>query len=492
MKKFVTRALALLTAISLGLSVCAAPSRKLSEGQQKTSSEEEHIVLPDDEFISYLNGVWEGEFHYFFAELRYYIDPVVLDFNIARSQPMLFKVTSIDSQCYQPPNGWTIQDGVLMFDFYADAWLAHAQLTIQPDGTLAGTYEQKGRVSKVVFTKRSSTPAPEGRLQTQFYYDGRSGDSWLAELRRFPNFSAKPGAAIPYTYELYNRNQALPLIYNYNVESVMDGRSDVEQMKALLNIVCDNFKHDGAVPLGSRMDPMSVIALSKQYDGVECRGLAVLLSEMLRDCGIPAKPIMCISSIEPAECHVLVHAYSASLGQWIMLDPSYRLILKNGSGQYMSLPMLRDALISGERIYANDEAGHNGTPFYMPQYRAYMSKNTFRFACATQFYYGGEKFADTDVKGRYSGGASANPRGKNVQNMLAPTGYKVPWLSSRSERVTTSAESFWAPPPVVTPPPEMLPPAATAPAPEAPGTDVSASDAVQEKLPADAEQDLRG
>lgn len=465
MKKIVTTTLALLTAISIGLSVYAAPSRKLGTNQLKASREEEqHVVLPEDEFLNYLNGIWDGEFHYFFEELRYYIDPVKLDFNSGRSQTMLFQVNSIDPNVYQSPNNWTIVDGVLMFDFYQDAWLAHAKLSLQEDGTLAGTYEQKGNVSDVVFTKRSSTPSPEGRLQTQFYFDGRSGDSWLAELRRFPNFSEKPGQTIPYTYELYNRDRALPLIYNYNVESVMDGRSDVEQMKALLNLVCDNFKHDGAVPLGTQMDPMSVIALSNQYDGVECRGLSVILSEMLRDCGIPAKPVMCISSIEPAECHVVVHAYSASLGQWIMLDPSYRLILRNGVGQYVSLPMLRDALISGERLYANDEAGHNLAPFYMPQYRAYMSKNTFRFACATQFYYGGEKFADTDVKGRYSGGASSSPRGRNVQNMLAPSGYKVPWLSSRSELVTTSAASFWAAPPTVTPPPEMAPPATETPA----------------------------
>lgn len=116
----------------------------------------------------------------------------------------------------------------------------------------------------------------------------------------------------------------------------------------------------------------------------------------------------------------------------------------------------------------------------MEYYRAYMTKNTFRFACATDFYAGGDRFADTDqqidetvsaadvfgagnvgnltgssqaVSDGGAGASSSEPteqlkqlQESNPQHMLVPTEYKVPYRWSRSEVITTSAEDFWAAP----------------------------------------------
>ena len=109
-------------------------------------------------------------------------------------------------------------------------------------------------------------------------------------------------------------------------------------------------------------------------------------------------------------------------------------------------------------MFANDEANYNGNPFYIPYYRGYMSKNTFRFASATNFYFGGEKFADTDVKGETtvksdalfgseaSGAAANGQTDSNPFYMLVPNGYKVPYINSRKEKITLDANSFWAVP----------------------------------------------
>ena len=235
-------------------------------------------------------------------------------------------------------------------------------------------------------------------------------------------------------------------------------------------------------------DVYDTTSLTKIYDGSQGEpgaagtgGLSVILAEMLRTCGIEAKAIMCIPSSEPCEeCHVVVHAWSRSLNQWVMLDPTYRLILRNRDGRPMSLPMLREALANEEPLYPNSTAGRNGQPFSMEYYRAYMTKNTFRFACATDFYAGGDRFADTDQQidetvsaadvfgagnvgnlidssqAASDGGAGASSsepaeqlkqlQESNPQHMLVPTEYKVPYRWSRSEIITTSAEDFWAAP----------------------------------------------
>jgi len=51
-----------------------------------------------------------------------------------------------------------------------------------------------------------------------------------------------------------------------------------------------------------------------------------------------------------------------------------------------------------------------------------MTKNTFRFSCATDFYFGAE------------GG-----RNRNIENMLVPLNY----IEDTEERNTTSDSVFW-------------------------------------------------
>ena len=408
-----------------------------------------------------VTGVWEGSVPIFTSEKTYFNDRVTFDFNTDREEDLLLRFRSLDPDTFFPPNEWRAEGGALTFSFYDSPWRAEFALRPQSEGILTGTFTQYGKSANVTFTKVSSSPAAEGEIQTQFVFDGKTGDEWLAELRKYPSFSMT-GEKIPFTYELNRADKSLPMVNLYGVTEGKDGRTDVEQMKALLDIVSKNFTHNGSVAVPEQLDPLSVIAYHNEHGGIECRGLSVILAEMLRVCGIPAKPVMCISSIEPSECHVVVHAYSESLEQWIMLDPTYHLMLKNEKGQYVSLPMLRDALISGETLIPNDDAGHNGQPFYMPYYRAYMAKNTFRFACATDFYFGGERFADTDVKGEGSAnaaelfGASSHVPAteeerkailaSNTQNMLVPIGYDVPYRYSRTEKLTTYANGFWAAP----------------------------------------------
>lgn len=444
-----------------GTSVMPADAPSSPEETPTSSPEASQPILSPIALANRFHGVWEGSVPIFTSERSYFNEHVVLDFNTDRDEMLMLQFQSLGQDTFYPPNEWRAEGGAITFSFYDSPWRAEFILRPQSDQTFTGTFTQYGKSANITFTRSSASPAPEGKLQTQFQFEGKTENEWLAELRRFPSFSNR-GEKIPFTYELNRLDKSRSMIELYGVDKIIGSGTDIDQMKALLDVISRNFVHNGSIAVPEQLDPLSVIAYHNQYGGIECRGLSVILAEMLRVCGIPAKPVMCISSVEPSECHVVVHAYSASLKQWVMLDPTYRLMLKNEKGQYISLPMLRDALIHGETLIPNDDAGHNGQPFYLPYYRAYMAKNTFRFACATDFYFGGERFADTDVKGEGGSDAaelfgsssqdSLSPEQRkavldqNTQNMLVPAGYDVPYRYSRSEKLTTYADGFWAAP----------------------------------------------
>lgn len=83
-----------------------------------------------------------------------------------------------------------------------------------------------------------------------------------------------------------------------------------------------------------------------------------------------------------SDCHVVVDCLIPS-GKRIMLDPTWRLYLRDESGEYVSLPHLRELLLEDKPIFENSTADYNGNGFAKEYHRNYMTKNTFRFARCT-------------------------------------------------------------------------------------------------------------
>lgn len=377
-------------------------------------------------FLEILYGTWEG--NVVFKDTKGKETPYKVAMHFTGEPPVQNLVVSVEALNIRnmEPNGWSNTNDMLRFSLFEGERLSELTLYAQSENTLTGACKQGDQSQPVTFEKVSDVTLSDG--YESFVFEGASQEEWLKRLQQYPSYQDDK-TQIPFTYELYRWDKSLPLINGYNLGAAVGGKSDIDTMIILLNTVCDNFRHDGMSGMPEQLDAMSVISYYSQRGGIECRGLAIILSEMLRTCGIPAKPVMCIPSIEPSQdCHVVVHAYSKSLGQWVMLDPTYRLILKDGAGKYVSLPMLRESLISGAPLTANENAGHNGTAFNMAFYRAYMTKNTFRFSCATNYAFGAENAAG------------------NRTHMLVPKGYPVPYAYSRPELVTTSAQAFWAAP----------------------------------------------
>jgi hypothetical protein len=295
-------------------------------------------------------------------------------------------------------------------------------LALINDTTLAGTVTQFGISADSIFTKISETP---DYGEFMIYVRTDTERELIKQLIEYSEYSDEK-AEIPFTYELNNREGYEEFIEEYGLDKVAEGLSDVDLMIALLDWAGENFRHNGSsgMPAISECNAISIANFhSENPSGINCRLLAILLAEMCRVYGIEAKHITLYGKDQGGDVHVVVHAYSRELKQWVMLDPTFKLYLKNTNGDYISLPMLRESFAKGERLISNDKASHNDNGF--GGYEEFMENHIFSFSNATDFYFGAEEYHNS-----------------NVVNMLVPVGY----ADRAAERTITSAESFWAAP----------------------------------------------
>lgn len=173
----------------------------------------------------------------------------------------------------------------------------------------------------------------------------------------------------------------------------LDASSD-EIVFKIFAFVCDHFGHDGSCNLTNKRNITGLIAFCESNDNkANCRGLAMLLASLLRLVGVKARHITCMPYEDPfSDCHVVVDCL-LPLGKRIMLDPSWRLYLKDAAGEYVSLEYFRKLLLFGEPVFANADASYNGGGFDLEFYRNYMTKNTIRFSRGTVYKDGLDDYA---------------------------------------------------------------------------------------------------
>lgn len=149
----------------------------------------------------------------------------------------------------------------------------------------------------------------------------------------------------------------------------------------LLDFVCTHFYHNGNAKLPSKRGIADLIESCECTDGTtNCRGLSLILAEMLRMNNIKARHITCMPFEEPfTDCHVVVDCLLPS-GKRVMLDPTYRLYIKSKQEDYISIEEFREGLIEGKSFQPSSKASYNGGDFDMDYYVQYMTKNLVRFS----------------------------------------------------------------------------------------------------------------
>lgn len=213
--------------------------------------------------------------------------------------------------------------------------------------------------------KRKAVPE-ESRIEILQKYSGY--DQTKVKLRH----SVKTVLNRP-TPEILNK-------YDYYAYRNTETDNKDETVFSMLDFVCDNFGHTSSASLGNDHSLTGIIkSCEKNGRKTNCRGLSLILAELLRMNGIRARHITCKPYEEPfQDCHVVVDCLMPS-GARIMLDPTYRLYLTDDDGKYISLPQLREGIICGKTFRPNATASYNGAGFNYDDYIEYMTKNVLRF-----------------------------------------------------------------------------------------------------------------
>jgi len=287
---------------------------------------------------------------------------------------------------------------------------------------MAGTFTQFGETSDIYFNKVSDFPHIG---DFAVLWEPTSLEERVQELNNYPDF-ARDGSVIEFTYDLGRWDLYMDLIEKFDLDTLTEGLYDVDLMIALLDWVSGNFPHNGASGMPMQVDAMSIVRYVQDNPaGINCRGLAILLAEVLRLYGIPAKHITGYPPEDNHPVHVVTHAFSHELQQWVMLDPTVRMFVTDKDGNFMNLYTLRRAFADGTPLMANENASHNGIPYSIEEYKDFMSDYLFRFSTGTNFTFGSEEI-----------GAGT------TQFMLVPVGFH----GIGGQRLTNSAETFFAPP----------------------------------------------
>lgn len=306
--------------------------------------------------------------------------------NIFDEMPLRMKLSFASSGHYNFEPNCVYEDGDdLCFELNDDHYRAVYHVHCE-EGRLCGYYTQLGEQHSVAYQKLSDIPEDSEYEYLPKIYVEETDKPRLCILREYADYLPS-GHLVPES--IYELNGQVPeILKKYGFDAYFTGLpagSDAAAFAAL-DFVCDHFGHDGSGGMGKHGSIRGQIEFCEAHGGkVNCRGLAILLSSILRSKGIKARHITCMPYEQPfRDCHVVVDCLLPS-GSRIMLDPTFHLYYTDKDGKYVSLRRLREMLIHGEALFHNQKAAYNQGAFDAEGYREYMTKNTFRFSRGRTF-----------------------------------------------------------------------------------------------------------
>ena len=300
------------------------------------------------------------------------------------------KISWIPDGGHNFPALYTECDENSLYFFHNDRFnRAEYILTLTNDDLLKCEFMQVGLTDEPFITnyeRISHTPYDlEPPKPTVAFKDGAKIDI-LKEYAEYGDIISE----VKFEYKFDERENMLDIIEKYNLDELVKGKSDVDTAIALMHWFCARYKH-GNPPggLAGNTTPQELMAFADKNDGrTNCRGLSLVLAQLIRAYNITAFHITCLPFEQPFDdCHVVVCVYCESLGKYIMLDPSNNLYLKNKNGEIIGVDEFRNIIINGGELHPNEDwfnnnwnagiSGNKDYPGYM-SYCDYMAKNLIR------------------------------------------------------------------------------------------------------------------
>lgn len=170
----------------------------------------------------------------------------------------------------------------------------------------------------------------------------------------------------------------------FKLDSIAGSGNEVSQMKNIMVWLHNNIRHDGwnGFPKGVDHNAIDLYKACKaQNRGLNCRGLAIVLSELYMSMGWPSRFVTCQSvkyDVDP-DCHVICMVWSHNLGKWLWMDPTFAAYVMDEDGQLLGIREVRQRLIDGDPLSINADANWNNEDdeTTLQYLYIYMAKNLY-------------------------------------------------------------------------------------------------------------------
>lgn len=252
----------------------------------------------------------------------------------------------------------------------------------------------------------------------------------LETLQHSPAY-ATDSVTVNFTYQSPTQSPLAETRQRFNLDSIAGSGDDISKIKNLTYWVHDLVRHDGGSynPSGPKT-LANLVDSCRMYDrGVNCRMMAIMLTEALLAEGIPARYLTCQSKNydTDSDCHVICVAWSDSLNKWVWADPTFAAFVTDENGLLLHPGEVRQHLIDNEPLILNEDANWNHeepqTKDYYLDY--YMAKNLYYITSITDNRKAPEGDASQSVY------VTLSPRDSNYKG---------------SQIITTDYNKFWQPP----------------------------------------------
>ena len=169
----------------------------------------------------------------------------------------------------------------------------------------------------------------------------------------------------------------------FNLDSIAGSGDDISRIKNLLYWVHDLVRHDGSSSWPDcRFNLIDLYNVCRDGSrGLNCRFMAMMLTEALLAEGIPARYLTCQSKEydTDSDCHVITVAWSKSLGKWVWVDPTFAAFVTDENGLILHPGEVRYRLQNDLPLVLNEDANwnHKQTQTKEDYLENYMAKNLY-------------------------------------------------------------------------------------------------------------------
>jgi tetratricopeptide (TPR) repeat protein len=209
-------------------------------------------------------------------------------------------------------------------------------------------------------------------------------------LQKAGDYREEDQSALPAIEYENTENWRIKEVKNYfNLDSVAGKGDELSQIINIMTWVHNSVRHDGNNWPACEIDAIDIYNYAKATKrGVNCRALAIMLNECYLAMGFKSRFITCMPKSESdPDCHVINCVYSATLGKWLWMDPSFNACVKDENGNLLSISEVRSRLIGNLPLVLNSDVNWNGEPRQKEWYLDYMAKNLYWFNCPVRSFF---------------------------------------------------------------------------------------------------------